>query len=270
MFLDRASSRRIWWMTVRYLYLHRRSVVRVFDIFFWPVMDLLVWGFVALYIQQIAGRAVFQVVLFLIGAMISWDIHYRGQQAITLALMEEIWTRNITNILLSPIRLKEWIAAVFLYGSIKVAIVTLVLVITAQALYSFDILRIGWVFIPLAINLLFFGWAMGLFTAGLLLRYGYAAEAMIWGIPFLIQPFSCVFYPMDVLPVWAQTIAVCLPTTYIFEGLRLVLSGKEFLWHMWGPVLGLNLLYGAVGVLFFMFMIKTGRREGRLGRLSRD
>ena len=261
---------RIGAMFQRYLFLHRRSLIRAFDICFWPVMDLLVWGFVTLYIQEAAGGPIAQFIVFLIGAMISWDIHYRGQQAVTISLMEEIWTRNLTNILIAPLRLWEWIAATFCYGALKVAIVTVILSLLAYALYTFDLLRLGWMFIPLAGNLLVFGWAIGLLTAGLLLRFGYAAEALIWGIPFLIQPFSCVFYPVSVLPSWAQLIAQCLPSTYVFEGLRAVLREEPVVWTLWPTILGLNLFYFALGSAVFVWMFRRARATGRLGRLGQD
>ena len=270
MFVDAASRSRITAMGLRYLLLHRRSLVRSFDIFFWPVMDLLIWGFVTRYIQQAVEGRVAELIIFLIGAMIAWDIHYRGQQAVTISLMEEIWTRNLTNILISPLRLWEWIAATFWYGILKVALVTLVLAVVAHALYAFDLSAIGWAFLPLAGSLLAFGWSIGLFTSGLLLRFGYAAEALIWGVPFLVQPFSCVFYPLHVLPAWAQPIARCLPSTYAFEGLRLALQNRPIPLDIWLAVVGLNALACVMGLGFFVAMFRRARATGHLGRLSHD
>ena len=270
MWPDRASLTRIAGLFERYVFLHRRSLVRSFDIFFWPVMELFIWGFVTLYIQTAAKGPLAQFIVFLIGALISWDIHYRGQLAVAISLMEEIWTRNIVNILIAPIRLWEWIAASFLYAALKVGIVTLLLALIAKGLYAFDVTRIGWAFLPLAASLLLFGWAIGIFTAGLLLRFGYAAEALIWGIPFLIQPFSCVFYPVSVLPQWAQMIARCLPSTYAFEGLRMALQGAPLPLETWGMVAGLNAVYFALGIAFFVWMFRRSRAMGHLGRLGQD
>ena len=268
--LNHASLVRIGGLFTRYALLHRRSLIRSFDIFFWPVMDLLIWGFVTLYIQAEASGPIAQLIIFLIGAMISWDLHYRGQQAITISLMEEIWTRNIVNILIAPIRLWEWIVASFLYSTLKVALVTALLTLIAKGLYSFDLVRIGWAFLPLAANLLFFGWAIGICTAGLLLRFGYAAEALIWGIPFLIHPFSCVFYPISVLPEWAQVIAKGLPSTYVFEALRMVLRGEPIAWTMWALILSLNVGYFLLGSALFVWMFRQARYAGRLGHLGQD
>jgi ABC-2 type transport system permease protein len=265
------SPARIGAMFRRYLVLHRRSLLRSFDIFFWPVMDLLIWGFLTCYLQRsVSGGPAAEVVVFLIGAMISWDVHYRGQQAVTISLMEEIWTRNIVNVLISPLRLWEWIAASLLYGALKVAVVTGLLTALAHWLYAFELVRVGWAFVPLAGMLLVFGWAIGIVTAGLLLRFGYAAEALIWGIPFLVQPFSCVFYPLASLPGWAQAIARVLPSTYTFEALRMALRGEPVPASSWLVILGLNALYLALGVAGFVWLFRWAREGGHLGRLGQD
>lgn len=265
-----ASLSRIWALCLRHIYLHRRSMVRMFDIVFWPVMDLLVWGFVMLYIQHDAQGRLAGFIIFLIGALIGWDIHYRGQLAVSIAIMEEIWTRNIVNIFIAPVRLWEWIASSFLYGTIKISLVTLILVVIAQILYAFDLAAIGWAFFPLAAHLLFFGWTIGLFTSGLLLRFGYAAEALIWGIPFLLQPFSCVFYPLRVLPPWAGVIAQALPSTHIFEALRGVLNGVPIAWSTWVVISALNLVYFGAGLAAFAWMFRIARARGTLGRLGQE
>ena len=266
----RKSANRILAMFLRYAFLHRRSVVRTFDIVFWPVMNLLVWGFLSVYLRETMVSAAGGFMFFLVGAIIGWDIHYRGQLAVTISIMEEIWTRNLINVLISPLRLWEWIAATFLYGALKVSLVTAILGSLAYGLYAFNLADIGPAFVPLAASLLVFGWAIGLFTSGLLLRFGYAAEALIWGIPFLIQPFSCVFYPLETLPAWARSIAVILPSTYAFEGLRTALRAEPVTWSIWGPVIILNLCYLALGTVSLLWFYRRARDTGRLGRLGRD
>jgi ABC-2 type transport system permease protein len=168
------------------------------------------------------------------------------------------------------VRLWEWIAASSLYVLIKVAAVGLILSVLANALYAFNVLAIGWAFVPLVASLLVFGWAIGFGTAGLLLRYGYAAEALIWGIPFLLQPFSCVFYPLDALPAWAGAVARLLPSTYAFEGLRLAMVGRPVPETLWLAVIGLNALYLVLGAWLLTAMLRAARRSGRLGHLGQD
>ena len=116
-------------------------------------------------------------------------------------------------------------------------------------------------------NLLLFGWAVGLFTMALIFRYGRAAEALIWGVPFLIQPVSAVFYPVSVLPAWLQKIAYLLPSTYVFEGMRQVLATGVADLSTLGVSFGLNLVYLLLGSLYFSWMLRKVREMGYLSRL---
>ena len=135
------SLTRIGAVLLRYLYLHKRSVPRTFEIVFWPVMELFVWGFVTLYIQRVSGGDISRVIVFLINGMIFWDILYRSQQAVSISMIEEIWTQNIMNLLISPLRVWEWLVAVFFYGLLKTTLITVILAILALSLYHFDMLE---------------------------------------------------------------------------------------------------------------------------------
>lgn len=251
-------------IVLRYYYLHRRSVARIMEIFFWPVMNMLVWGYVTRYLQQVAAPS---AVIFLLGGVILWDILYRSQQGITLTITEEFWVKNIINIFIAPIRMAEIIAAICAVGIVKSLLTTLVLWVLAFLLYRYNLLDMGPALVPFFGNLLLFGWAVGLFTMALIFRYGRAAEALIWGVPFLIQPVSAVFYPVTVLPGWLQKIAYLLPSTYVFEGMRQVLASGMMDTGMLLASFGLNLVYLAAGALYFGWMLGKVRERGYLTRL---
>ncbi|SVE09194.1 uncharacterized protein METZ01_LOCUS462048, partial [marine metagenome] len=151
-------------------------------------MDLLVWGFVSTYINKEND-----VALFLLGSVIFWDVLYRSQQAITLSISEDIWVKNILNVFVSPVSIFELMVATCIMGIIKAIITAVVLGSLAFLLYAFNIVSIGILLLPFLISLLLFGWALGMVTMALILRFGKSAEALVWGIPFLIQPFSAVF-----------------------------------------------------------------------------
>lgn len=267
----RASAVRISGMILRYVYLHQRSLPRTFEIFFWPVMELLVWGYVSVYFQSIAKDTLANLAMFLINAMIFWDILYRSQQAISIAFIEDIWTQNIVNILVSPLKIWEWLASTFIYSIFKIAVITTILTVIALALYHFDLIgNLGFHLIPLVMNLLLFGWALGVFTSGLVIRWGHSAEALIWGVPFLIQPLSAVFYPLSTLPGWLQAISKLLPSTYVFEGMRDILAGGGATPRYFLTALSLNAVYFILAGLFFAHMYREARDSGRLGRLGMD
>ena len=256
---------------LRYFYLHKRSMPRTFEIVFWPVMELFLWGFVSVYLRNISGNALATVARSLINAMIFWDILYRSQQGISVSFVEDIWTQNIINVLISPLKIWEWILATFIYGAAKTTVITIILSMIAALLYKFNLIgNLHFYLIPLVFNLLLFGWALGIFTSSLIVRWGHAAEALIWGIPFLVQPVSAIFYPLSILPGWVQIISKCLPSTYVFEGMRAVTQTGQMPYAYIWMGFALNILYLALAGLFFDLMYKKARKSGRLGRLGMD
>jgi ABC-2 type transport system permease protein len=258
---------RVLGLLLRYGYLYRRSLARSMELFFWPVMDLLVWGFLSSYLQRVAAP---RAVSYLVGALILWDILYRCQQAITLAVTEDIWVKNILNVFIAPVRPAELLIATSIVGVVKAAAPGVLLTVLALVLYDFDLLALGASLAPFLASLLLFGWAVGMFTAALILRFGQAAEALVWGVPFLIQPFSAVFYPVDVLPAWARAFALALPSTHVFEGMRAVMAGEGLRGSTLLAAFSLNVAYLGAGALFFAWMLKRVRQKGYLGKLGME
>lgn len=254
-------------LLLRYLYLYRRSLPRAMELFFWPVMELLIWGFLTVYLSHVA---VPHAVVFLIGSTILWEVFYRSQMAITLSVSEDIWVRNIMNIFIAPVRVPELILATCLLGLIRSLLTGLVLGVLAQVLYAFDILAVGAAIVPFYVSLLLFGWAVGMCTVGVILRFGQAAEALIWGVPFLLQPLSAVFYPVGTLPNWLQGIARIFPSTHVFEGMRAALQTGAVETSVLATALALNVVYLAGAAVFFAWMLRRVREKGYLSRLAME
>lgn len=254
-------------LILRYTYLYRRSVPRIIEMIFWPLMDLLVWGFVTVYLHRLSPE-VPGAVTFLLGAMIFWDIIYRSGQGVTMSFLEDVWTRNLLNVFVAPVRISEFLAATFIVGFFKITIIVTILGIIAATVYNFHILSMGMLLLPFFANLLLMGWSVGLITTGLILRYGQAVEALAWAIPFLIQPLAAVFYPVSVLPGPLQVVAHCIPATYVFEGMREVLKGapvpmEHLIWAF-----ALNAVWIAGAMFFFHMMYHSARDQGYLAKLG--
>jgi ABC-2 type transport system permease protein len=252
-------------LVLRYTFLYTRSVPRVAEMFFWPVMDLLVWGFLTVYLQRLGHQAPATITV-LLGSMIFWEILYRAQQAVTISFLEDIWAPNLLNIFVSPIRVSEFIAATYVVGFVKILITVGILAGLALWFYHWNLFQMGLPLIPLFANLLLMGWAVGMITTALILRWGQSAEALAWGIPFLIQPVCAVFYPLSVLPGWVQVIAHGIPATYVFEGMRQVLRGEGFPTHHLICAFGLNVLYLIGAGMFFNYMLSVAREKGLLDK----
>jgi ABC-2 type transport system permease protein len=251
----------------RHIYLYRRSLPRLMEVFYWPLLDLLVWGFITVYLAQFRQNLP-GFVAFFIGALILWDILFRSQQGISVSFLEDVWAKNLLNLFASPLSPAEYILSLMLVSVVKLVTVTAIMASLAWVFYSFNIFLIGVSLIPFVLNLIVMGWAIGIVTTALILRFGQEAEVLAWALGFLFMPVSAVFYPVSVLPPFLQTIARCVPASYVFEGMRDVISNgglplREFLWSS-----GLNAVYIFLAFLFFHWNFKIVKRKGLLVRIG--
>lgn len=252
-------------LVTRQVLLFTRNPVRGFELFFWPIVQLLVWGFVTAYLQQqVGGDAFTKSITFLIGAIILWDSLFRSQQGVSVSFLEDMWTRNLLNVFAAPIRMTEYLAASFTVGILRVVVTGAVLAVIAALAYSFNLFQFKWALFAFYANLMLFGWTLGILSTALILRYGHAAESLAWAIPFMIQPFACVFYSVEILPVWMRPLALATPASHIFEGMRSLLDGRgldpgHLLWAA-----GLNVVYLALAGAIFARMLRITRERGLL------
>lgn len=258
---------RITAVIIRHLYLYRRSLPRIMEIFYWPFLDLVIWGFITLYLAR-SPNQVPGFVTFFLGALILWDILFRAQQGITISFLEELWARNLMNLFASPLKFSEFLVATMVMSVMKVTAVSIVMAVCAILFYSYNVLMIGVWLIPFVLNLVITGWIIGVFTTSLIMRFGQEAEVLAWSMVFLFQPISCVFYPIEVLPAWLQMIAWANPAAHIFEGMRAVLStGVPPVTNL-GWAVGLNgvLLVGVV--MWFYRTVAYCKDQGLLVRVG--
>jgi ABC-2 type transport system permease protein len=237
------------------------------DVLFWPFVDLMVFGFLSIYMLQVSN-AVPALVTFLIGAAILWNVFFRSQQAICIMFLDDVWSRNLLNVFAGPIRASEYVAAAYCMGLLQSTIVVIILGIAAALFYGFNLLQLGSELALLYANLLLAGCWIGLLSTGFILRWGPPAEALGWVIPFLIQPVSAVFYPVSVLPKWMQVLSQAFPLTYVFEGMRQILkSGRLDVRTIW-CALFLNLVYMVITAMLFRTFLRDARRLGFLAKYA--
>jgi ABC-2 type transport system permease protein len=260
------TIQRVWVMVLRYVFIYRRSPIRLIEVLFWPTMSLLVWGFITTFIQRSAEGGLPRFITFLIGAMIGWDILFRAQQGVSLSFLEDVWARNLLNIFCAPVRLIEYVFATFLFGLLRVSVTLMVLSALAWLLYHFNFFALGVALIPFIANLLVLGLSIGIISIAIILRYGHGAEPFAWALPFLLQPFSAVFYPVSVLPEVMQKVAWAIPCTYVFEGMREVIGAGTIPWDNLAWAAGLNLIYLAAAMGLLLHMFNVARDRGLLGK----
>jgi ABC-2 type transport system permease protein len=262
------NPRVVWAFVLRYLFLYTRNWIRLAELIFWPTMELVVWGSLTVFLTQAGGEKAPVVVSWLIGGVIFWDVLFRAQQAVAISFLEDVWTRNLLNVFVAPVRPIEYVTAGMVVGLLRTTVTVGLLTILAALNYHFNLFRMEWSLIPYFANLLLFGWSLGMISSALILRWGQAAENLAWAVPFLIQPAAAVFYPLAVLPVWAQYIGKCLPCSHVFEGMRAVLDGKSLNWGQVGLAFVINLIWLAAAAGFYAWVIENGRRRGLLTKVS--
>jgi ABC-2 type transport system permease protein len=255
-------------LVLRYFYLYTRHPVRLVELVFWPLVDLLVWGFLATYLQRHGSGEFASSVSFLIGGMILWDVLFRSQQGVAISFLEDVWTRNLLNLFVAPVRTVEYVGATCVVGVLRVAITLIILALVAALAYQFKLTSMGISLLPFLGNLILFGWFLGMISTALIMRFGQAAESLAWAVPFFIQPLAAVFYPVAVLPSWLQPIAMSLPCTPVFEGMRSVLSGQPMPWGNFQHALALNLVWGTAAAGFFAANLRHVRKAGLLVKVA--
>ncbi|MDH4226975.1 MAG: ABC transporter permease [Deltaproteobacteria bacterium] len=261
------SPLRIFAYVTRHLYLYKRSLPRLMEVFYWPILDLMVWGFITVYLGSYKATLP-AFITFFIGALILWDILFRSQQSISVSFLEDMWSRNLLNIFVSPLTPLEYVASLLIISMIKLLLASSVMVVIAYLLYSFNVFTLGFHLVPLVINLLIMGWAMGVITTGVILRFGQEAEVLAWGVAFLFQPLSAVFYPVEVLPPILQKIAYYIPSAHVFEGMRHVINEKTLPTDHLIMAIVLNIVYVAGSALFFYWNFQSVKKKGLLVKVG--
>jgi len=218
-----------------------------------------------MWIQKQQSNA--NVPLILMTALIFWQVTWRGSVDVSVNLLQEFWNRNLVNLFSTPLKVSEWSLGIILLCLFKLTITISFGALIIYLLYSLNVFTIGWAFLPFAATLLIFGWTIGFLAASAIIYWGNQMEALAWMIAFVFAPFSAVFYPIDVLPGWAQAIGHCLPTTYIFEGMRQILSDSTFSYSYFFLSFSLDLLYLSLSFMLFLYMFEKSRTKG-LARLE--
>lgn len=257
------SPLRIMAMVMRNWFLIRQSWPRILELCYWPTVQLMVWGFMSQFLRGqtsvLAGAAG-----VLISAVLLWEVLVRTQIGMSITFLEELWSRNLGNLFVSPLRPWEWVLSLVVMGFIRVLLGLGPPVLLSMALFDVSIFELG---LPLAgffANLMLLGVAVGLLTSGMILRHGLGAESLCWMAVFVLAPFSAVYYPLSSLPPFVQYISVALPSTHVFEGMREVLFNGRLDWSRLGWAVALNLFYLALASLYFLGAFRSARRRGAL------
>ena len=259
----RFSPRRVGAMILRYWYLLRSSWPRVIELIYWPAVQMFMWGFLQLGMARQSGAAIAAASTFL-AAFLLWDILFRGQIGFSMSFMEEMWSRNLANLMISPLRPLEFVISLMTMSVIRLAVGFVPVTILAILFFGFNLWALGLALAAFFANLFFTAWAVGMLCSGIVMRNGLGAEGLTWSLMFVLLPLTCVYYPVATLPAWVQPLAWALPPTAVFEGMRALVVGQVFRADLMLWALGENALWLAVGATSFVLLLQSARRVGAL------
>jgi ABC-2 type transport system permease protein len=261
--VNNLSYRRISAMVLRHLYILRGSWPRVLEMAYWPAVNMVVWGFTSQFFAHHSDW-VAQATGVLIGAVILWDVMFRGNLGVSPSFMEEMWSRNLGHLSVSPLRPHELVVAMLTMSLIRTLIGVLPAALLAIPLYHFSLFDLGLPLIAFWANLMVSGWAIGLAVSALVLRFGLGAESLAWVMVFAVAPLAGIYYPIATLPGWLQPLAWALPPAHVFEGMRAVMFGRGFDLGLFAAAAALNVVYLAAAAGLFLHTHHVARERGLL------
>ena len=257
------SLNRVLALVLRYFYLIKTSLPRILELMYWPTVQMILWGLITKHFANDSDW-LSQAGGVLLAGVLLWDIMFRSQLGFSISFLEEMWSRNLGQLFVSPLRSLEMVLSLMLISLIRTTIAIIPASLLAIPLYAFSIYEMGFILIVFFASLMFSGWIMGLFIVAGIMRFGVSAESLAWLIIFILAPLSAIYYPVETLPIWVQWISLALPQTYIFEGMREVLFHSSIHYDFLLKSFLLNITYSLFGTIVFLKSFAGARKRGAL------
>ena len=254
---------RMFALSLRHLYLIKGSFPRILDLIYWPTIQIILWGFISKFFTMYSDYYN-NTIGVILSCAILYDFLFRSSISFNMLFLEEIWSRNFTNLFVAPIRVNEIIIALTSTALIRTMIGIVPAIILMSPLFGVSLFKMGPSLFLLFLSLYLFGTTLGLLVTSGLLRFGPAFENTAWSSLFLLAPLGCVYYPITILPEWLQILAKCLPLVYIFEETGSILVNNVVNYKNIIAALSLNLFYFIGSIIVFYLSFHGARKKGTL------
>jgi ABC-2 type transport system permease protein len=254
---------KIYGLSLRHLYLIKNSFPRVLDLFYWPCIQIVLWGFISKFFSMDSAYYSDAVGIILTAAIL-YDFLFRSSISYNMMFLEEIWSRNFTNLFIAPIRISEIIAALTLTAIIRTSIGLVPAALLAIPLFGVSVFDLGPPLFLLLLSLYIFGVTLGLLVTSGLIRFGPSFENIAWASLFFLAPLGCIYYPIEILPEWLQIISKMLPLVHIFEEMRSILINNTVNYFIIYKAISISSLYFLLGVIVFYLSYNGARIRGTL------
>ena len=254
---------KIYGLSLRHVYLIKSSFPRILDLIYWPSIQVFLWGFISEFFTM-NSTYYSNTVGVILTAAILYDFLFRSSISYNMMFLEEIWSRNFTNLFIAPLKLSEIIAALTFTAIFRTLIGLVPAAFLAIPLFGVSIFAIGIPLIFLLITLYLFGVTLGLLVTAGLIRFGPSFENIAWASLFFLAPLGCIYYPIEILPEWLQIISKSLPLVYIFEEMRNILIYDMINYIQIFKAILISILYFILGVIVFYWSYDGAKNRGTL------
>ena len=254
---------KIFALSLRHVYLIKGSFPRILDLIYWPTIQIFLWGFISKFFT-LNSTYYENTVGIILSAAILYDFLFRSSISYNMMFLEEIWSRNFTNLFIAPIKLSEIIAALTFTAIFRTLIGLVPAALLAIPFFGVSILKIGVPLIFLLITLYIFGVTLGLLVTSGLIRFGPSFENIAWASLFFLAPLGCIYYPIDILPEWLQMIAKLLPLVHIFEEMRNILIYDSVNNFQILKAIIISFIYFVLGIFVFYLSYNGAKNRGTL------
>lgn len=261
------NFQRIWGMVLRHIHLAVRDLSRVSWMFYWPVFDIVSWGFSGLWVQKY--NAACNIGFAQLVALVLLQLVGRTALEISGSLMEELWSMNMINVFASPLTLPEWISSGLIIGAMSNTVLFAYCSLIVWLVFGVNILSVGLPLLLFAIPLIISGLWVGFMAATLLISFGARVQTFVFILNWTFTPFCGVFFPIEILPVWGQIISAALPMTYIFSALRTYVLSGAFNWPLIAIGTTMAIFYALIACVVFFVAFKKSKQKG-LARLTAE
>ncbi len=257
------NTNRILALSLRHVYLIKSSFPRILDLIYWPTIQIFLWGFISKFFT-LSSDYYNNTIGIILSAAILYDFLFRSSISYNMMFLEEIWSRNFTNLFIAPIKLSEIISALTLTAIFRTLIGMIPASLLAIPLFGVSVFKIGIPLVFLLITLYIFGVTLGILVTAGLIRFGPSFENIAWGSLFFLAPLGCIYYPIEILPDWLQFLAKLLPLVHIFEEMRNILIFETINYFEIIKAIFISIIYFIFGVIVFYLSYKGAKRRGTL------
>ena len=254
---------KIFALSLRHVYLIKGSFPRILDLIYWPTVQIFLWGFISKFFT-LNSSYYENTVGIILSAAILYDFLFRSSISYNMMFLEEIWSRNFTNLFIAPIKISEIITALTVTAIFRTLIGMIPAALLAIPFFGVSIFKMGAPLIFLLISLYIFGVTLGLLVTSGLVRFGPSFENIAWASLFFLAPLGCIYYPIEILPEWLQVIAKLLHLVHIFEEMRNILINDIVNYSLILKAIFISLIYFFIGIIIFYLSYEGAKARGTL------